>query len=339
MSKKNDLKLYYLFIITIFFVLTLIVSMFIGRYSIDRQEYVNSIGNIKSHILNGTELNPIAMILFNVRLTRILMAALVGAGLSISGLVFQNVFKNPIASPDILGVTSGASFGAALAIILPVEFKGKIQILAFTFGVLAILITCFIKRMSRDESILYLVLSGIITSAFFTSLLSIMKYISDPYQQLPSIVFWTMGGLHRANWELVRNCIFIIIPSIILINKLDFKIKILSLGDTEAKSLGMNVSKFRNLILYLVSFVVSFCVSISGTIGWISLIVPHLSRILLGNDNKFIYLFTAIFGGTLLLILDNVARTLTTSEIPIGILTAMIGAPILGYLLIIKKTV
>ncbi|WP_041701822.1 iron chelate uptake ABC transporter family permease subunit [Gottschalkia acidurici] len=322
-----------------FFIIVFIISIFIGRYSITSHQYINSVVNIKDYIFNNLELESVSSILFKVRLPRILMAALIGAGLSVSGLVFQNVFKNPIASPDILGVTSGASFGASLAITLPINFRGDVQILAFVFGILAIFITYGIKKTSRDESILYLVLSGIITSAFFTSLLSIMKYIADPYQQLPSIVFWTMGGLHNANWELVRYCIYIIIPSIILINKLNFKIKILSLEDVEARSLGMNVSKIRNIILLLVSFVISFCVSISGTIGWIALIVPHLSRILIGNNNKYIYFFTAILGGAFLLILDDIARTLTTSEIPIGILTAIIGAPILGYLIIVKRTV
>lgn len=315
------------------------ISLLTGRYGMSFRDYIDVIGNLIGYILRGDKLETQASIVVNIRMPRVIMAGLIGAGLSISGLIFQTIFKNPIASPDILGVTSGASFGAALGLMLPISIVGIVQLLAFVFGLLAIGITYMIRTMSKDKSILYLVLSGIITSAFFTSLLSIMKYLADPYEQLSSIVFWTMGGLHNSNWQLARYCIIIIIPMIIVVNKLQFKVSILSLSDDEAISLGLDVNKFRNIMLVLVSFIVSFCVSISGTISWIALIIPHLARLLVSVGSKKIYIFTALLGATVLIFLDSIARTLTTSEIPIGILTAIVGAPMLGYLIIFKKTV
>ncbi|MGH4117282.1 FecCD family ABC transporter permease [Clostridium sp.] len=328
--------------LVVFFILFLVVfvaSIFMGRYRMSMAEYKNVIMNLGGFIIGEPISDPSIIILYKVRLPRILLASFVGAGLAISGLVFQQVFKNPIASPDILGVTSGASFGAALGIILPFEFPGIIQICAFAFGLLAVVIVYGLKKSSKDNNILYLVLSGIIVSAFFSALLSMIKYLADPYEQLPSIVFWSMGGLYRANWTNAIGCGLVVIPSIFIINSLRFKLKMLLLNDDMAKTMGMEVSKFRNYILCLVSFVVCFCVSISGTIGWIALIVPHITRIILGYKNKYIYLITSLIGATTLILLDDVARSISTTEIPVGILTAAIGAPVLGYLLIFKKTI
>ena len=321
------------------FLLVFVLSIFLGRFKISVTEYKNGFFSLGKLIRGEPISDPSILILYNVRLPRILLASFVGAGLSISGLVFQQVFKNPIASPDILGVTSGASFGAALAIVLPLEFPGMVQIFAFIFGILAVGIVLLLKKTSRDNNILYLVLSGIIVSAFFSALLSMIKYLADPYEQLPSIVFWSMGGLYKANWINVIACGFVVIPSIFIVNSLRFKLKMLLLNDDMAKTMGMEVSKFRNSILCLVSFVVCFCVSICGTISWIALIVPHITRIILGYKNKYIYWITSIIGATTLIVLDDVARCISTTEIPVGILTAAIGAPVLGYLLIYRKTI
>ncbi|MGH4124536.1 MAG: FecCD family ABC transporter permease [Clostridium sp.] len=343
MKAKNNIfeKILYHKCILFFivFVLVFILSIFLGRYKISVNEYKNVFLCLGKFIRGEPIVDPSILILYNVRLPRILLASFVGAGLSVSGLIFQQVFKNPIASPDILGVTSGASFGAALGIILPWEFPGIVQIFAFIFGILAIGIVYVLKKASKDNNILYLVLSGMIVSAFFSALLSMIKYIADPYQQLPSIVFWSMGGLYKANWVNAIGCGLVVIPSIFILNSLRFKLKMLLLNDDMAKTMGMEVSKFRNCILCLVSFVVCFCVSICGTISWIALIVPHITRIILGYKNKHIYLITSIIGATTLILFDDVARSISTTEIPVGILTAAIGAPILGYLLIFKKTI
>lgn len=321
------------------FILVFIASIFMGRYSIEISEYKNIILSLGKIIRGEVIEDSSILILYKVRLPRILLATFVGAGLSVSGLIFQQVFKNPIASPDILGITSGASFGAALGIILPIEFPGVVQVFAFAFGIIALMMAYFLKKASKDNNILYLVLAGIIVSAFFSALLSIVKYMADPYEQLPSIVFWTMGGLYRANWTNALGCGVIVLPSVFILNKLRFKLKMLSLNDDIAKTMGMEVSKFRNYILVLVSFVVCFCVSVCGSIGWISLIIPHITRIMLGNKNKYIYIITSLLGATTLIVFDDIARTISTTEIPVGILTAAIGAPVLAYLVIFKKTI
>lgn len=336
LNKILDYKCILFFIV---FIVVFVLSIFLGRYKISIDEYKKVFIGLGKIISGEAISDPSILILYKVRLPRILLASFVGAGLAISGLIFQQVFKNPIASPDILGVTSGASFGAALGIVLPLEFPGIIQICAFIFGILAVSIAYVLKKASKDNNILYLVLSGIVVSAFFSALLSMIKYLADPYEQLPSIVFWTMGGLHRANWVNAIGCGLVVIPSIFILNSLRFKLKMLSLNDDMAKTMGMEVSKFRNCILGLVSFVVCFCVSICGTISWIALIVPHITRIILGHNDKKIYLITSIFGATTLILLDDIARCISTTEIPVGILTAIIGAPILGYLLIFKKTI
>lgn len=321
------------------FILVFIWSIFLGRYKLTIADYKNVIVSLPKVILGEEVSDPSILVLYKVRLPRVLLAAFVGAGLALSGLVFQQVFKNPIASPDMLGVTSGASFGAALGIILPWDLPGIVQISAFVFGILALSIVYTLKKASKDNNILYLVLSGIIVSAFFSAMLSMIKYLADPYEHLPSIVFWTMGGLYRATWGNALGCAFIVIPSIFIIHSIRFKLKMLLLSDDMAKTLGMEVSKFRNAVLCLVSFVVCYCVSIAGTIGWIALIVPHITRIILGYKNKNIYFITSIIGATTLMLFDDIARCISTTEIPVGILTAAIGAPILGYLIIFKKRV
>jgi iron complex transport system permease protein len=323
----------------VIFVLVFVSSIFLGRYKISISEHKNIFLGLSRFVRGEPISDPSILILYNVRLPRILLAAFVGAGLSVSGLVFQQVFKNPIASPDILGVTSGASFGAALGIVLPLDFPGVVQIFAFGFGMLAVVIAYVLKKASRDNNILYLILSGMIVSAFFSALLSMVKYLADPYEQLPSIVFWSMGGLYKANWLNVFGCAIVVISGILIVNSLRFKLKMLLFHDDIAKTMGMEVSKFRNFILCLISFIVCFCVSICGTISWIALIVPHVTRIVLGYKNKHIYLITSLIGATTLILFDDVARCISTTEIPVGILTAAIGAPVLGYLLIFKKTV
>lgn len=333
-NKKINSGKYNIYKYYIILVLGITVSLFIGRYKIE----VSEINSLFAEVFSGGKLSSSAYIVFNIRLPRILLALSVGGVLSISGLIFQKIFRNPIASPDILGITSGASFGAALGIVVPSVIYAQTQIFAFIFGCLAVLIVYKIKDVIDDDSIIYLVLSGIIVSSFFTALLSIIKYIADPFEKLPSIVFWTMGGLYKTNWISTLLIMVVSIPAIIIINKLSFKLDILSLNDEEAISLGIDVKKYRQRILVLLSLVISLCVSVTGTIGWIALIIPHIVRSI-SRDDKMIYFITPFMGGMVLLLLDNIARTMSTSEIPIGILTALVGAPLLAYYIIKRKVV
>lgn len=325
--EKNNNRKREIFLL-LFFLFSFFVSFLSGRFNIDWMNIFNSI-QAKDTTFS---------ILFNLRLPRIILGMAIGAGLSIAGLLFQQIFKNPIASPDILGVSSGASFGAALAMIISFSFPGIVQVFSFFFGFLAVIMAYTIKRVTKSDNILYLVLAGIIISAFFSALLAGVKYIADPYQQLPSIVFWSMGGLFRANWNDAIFTFSIVLVIGWIFHKLSYKLGILSMDDQLASTMGINVWRWRNSVLALASFMVSICVSIAGTIGWIALISPHIARILFKN-HKNLYIYTGIIGASSLMLLDTIARSLTTSELPVGILTALIGAPVLGYLIIYKKTI
>jgi iron complex transport system permease protein len=334
-KKVKDYRKAKLFILLFFAVL---ISMFLGRYGTKETSIATIIYDFKNLILGNDFLSSSSYVIYNIRLPRIILSISVGSILSISGLIFQKVFRNPIASPDILGITSGASFGAALGILIPKVIVGQVQLFAFIFGAIAILAVFKIRDMSSSDNILYLVLSGMIVSSFFTAMLSIMKYMADPFEKLPSIVFWTMGGLYKANWFNALLIGIIALISILLIEKLSYKIDILSLDDEEALTLGIDVEKMRKILLISISLIVSLCVCISGTIGWIALIVPHIVKSRF-EKTKDIFIMTPICGALILLFLDNISRTMTTSEIPVGILTALIGAPILGYFIIFRKVV
>ncbi len=329
---NNKVILYSLFIISF------IISIVSGRFSLNLSDFSNFFNHLFYYFKTGQYINPAFAILFGIRLPRIILAIAIGAGLSIAGLIFQQIFKNPIASPDILGVSSGASFGAALAMILAFNIPHLVQILSFLFGLLAVLLAYIIKKVSKNENILYLVLSGIIVSAFFSALLSAVKYLADPYEQLPSIVFWTMGGLYKANWSNAIFCLSLVLALGFIFQKLSYKIGILSIDENLAKTMGINVSRLRTSVLILTSFMVAICVSIAGIIGWIALIAPHIARLIFKNDKK-LYIYTGLIGATSLMLIDTIARSITTSELPVGILTSLIGAPILGYLIIVKKTI
>ena len=320
------------------FIIGLFLAFLSGRFGVDFKDYRHFFPNLVHYFKSGEFANPAFTILFNIRLPRIILAMAMGAGLSIAGLIFQQIFKNPIASPDILGVSSGASFGAALAMVMATNIPASVQVFSFVFGLVAVFITYTLKRISKNQDILYLVLSGLIVSAFFSALLSFIKYIADPYQQLPSIVFWTMGGLYKANWTNAILCFFMVFVLGLIFQKLSYKIGILSIDDDLAKTMGINIGKFRSGILTLAALVVSLCVSVAGTIGWIALICPHISRLIFGNDKK-LYIYTGLIGASSLMLLDTLARSLSTSELPVGILTALVGAPALGYFIIVKKTI
>jgi len=335
---KYKINLNRALILYLLFIISFIISILSGRFALNIKDFLYFFNHLFMYFKTGQYANSSFAILFGIRLPRIILAIAIGGGLSIAGLIFQQIFKNPIASPDILGVSSGASFGAALAMIIAFNLPYLVQLSSFIFGLLAVFFTYTIKKISKNENILYLVLSGIIVSAFFSALLSAVKYIADPYQQLPSIVFWTMGGLYHANWSNAIFCFFLVLGCVIIFQKLSYKIGILSIDEQLAKTMGIKVSRLRNSVLILTALMVSICVSIAGIIGWIALISPHISRLIFRNDKK-LYIYTAIIGATSLMLIDTIARSITTSELPVGILTSLIGAPILGYLIIVKKTI
>ena len=316
----------------LFTVAVVLLSFGMGRYPIAPGEVVRILWQIATLQFDPDTAGEAARVLYYIRLPRILLAALTGVALAGAGTLFQGMFRNPLVSPDVLGVSSGAALGAAIGILLP--GGGSIQVWAFCSGVAAVALTYGIARASRGQSVVMLVLAGMVVSAFFGAALSFLKYVADPYEQLPTIVFWLMGGFYRASWQAVGSLLLTVLPWAVLLLLTSWKLNILSLGDEEALSLGVNVRVLRPLLIAAATLMVAGAVSATGTISWVGLVVPHIARMLAGADHDRSMPVAMLFGAGFMLLMDDLARSLTTAEIPVGILTSAIGAPFFGYLLI-----
>ena len=306
------------------------ISFLLGRYPVSP---VDVISTILCPVFPQLEVSPtITTIVFEIRLPRIIAAILVGASLAMAGAAFQSIFKNPLVSSDLLGVSNGAGFGAALAIILSGS-NVIIQLFAFIFGLISVSITYLISRAYKAGGILILVLSGVAISAFFNALISAIKFVADPDDKLPEIVYWLMGSLASVTMD---KLIMILIPIIIgfaILLALRWHMNLLAMGDEEAQSLGLNPSRVRLLIIAGCTLLTSAAVSVSGVIGWIGLVIPHMARMIVGPDNRILIPASLSLGASFLLLIDNISRVVISIEIPIGILTAIIGVPIFLYLL------
>ena len=312
----------------------LIVSLFVGRYQTPVPAVIDESVKAFSSLFFGTPVSVSTQhtVLFNVRLPRILAALLVGAALSTAGASFQGVFRNPLVSPYILGVGAGAGFGACLAILLWDSYL-FIQLMAFAFGLLAMFLAISMGKASKGTGTLVFVLSGIIVSSIFTALTSLVKYMADPYDELPAIVFWLMGSLAAVRYG---DLLYIVLPMSIgalVLLLLRWRINILSLGDEEAKALGINVEKMRLIIIFCATLMTSAAVSISGVIGWVGLVVPHISRMIVGPNYSRLLPMSMVLGASFMLLVDDLSRTITATEIPLGILTSLVGAPLFAYLI------
>lgn len=271
-------------------------------------------------------------VLFDVRLPRLLAGILVGAGLSISGASFQGLFRNPLVSPHILGVSAGAGMGAALAILFFSNILA-VQILSFVFGLAAVLMTVGLARVYRTTPVLMLVLSGIIVGALFYACTSLLKYIADPLNNMPSIVFWLLGSLNNASNKDLAVVGPVILIGITVLLLIRWRINLLAMGEEDARALGVDTGRLRATIIICATMISAAAVSISGIIGWIGLVIPHIGRLMVGPDNKYLLPVAVLVGAAYLVTVDTIARTAMESEIPIGILTALVGAPIFAYLL------
>jgi iron complex transport system permease protein len=309
-------------------------SMFIGRYSMDLVTIIRAFG-ARFFAIPADLPDTVYSVLFNIRLPRIIMAMAVGAALSVSGASFQGMFKNPLVSPDILGVSAAAGFGAALAILMGGN-AALIQLFAFIFGLIGVILAYFISRVYRTTPALMLVLSGVVVSAFFSALISVIKFIADPFQKLPAITFWLMGTLG----DVTGSDLLLALPPIILgtagLLAVRWRLNVLAMGDEEARSLGVKTELLKGFIILCATVVTASAVCVSGVIGWVGLIIPHVGRMLVGPDHKALLPASISIGACYLLIMDNIARTAISAEIPLGILTAILGAPFFAYLL--RKT-
>jgi len=272
-------------------------------------------------------------VIFNVRLPRIAAVFLVGAALGTAGASYQGMFQNPLVSPDILGASAGAGFGASFAII---NDMGPVMVAVFAFigALLCVGIAYFISRLAKGNATLSLVLAGILVGSLFTAGMSYIKLVADTSSQLPEITYWLMGSFAGVTGGEVIFALIGILIGIIPLILLRWRMNVLTMGEDEARSMGVNTHRLRIISIICATLITAVSVAVAGVIGWIGLVIPHFCRMIFGYDYRRIIPAAIIFGGTFLLVVDDVARCIGTSEIPIGILTALIGAPIFAYLLI-----
>ena len=274
-------------------------------------------------------------VVLSIRLPRILLACLVGCCLSAAGSAYQGIFQNPMASPDILGASSGAAFGAALAILLGGS-RRTVTLSAFFFSLLTVALVYLLAARAPGKRVLNLVLSGIMVSSLFTSATSYIKLVADPSNQLPEITYWLMGSLSATRTADVRYALLPMALGLVPLFLLRWRVNLLTLGDEEARTMGVHTNRLRLALALCATLVTAASISVSGMIGWVGLVVPHLGRRLVGNDYRVLMPASMLFGAVFLLAVDNVSRNLLATEIPIGILTAFIGAPFFLYLMLRK---
>ena len=307
-------------------------SFMLGRYPIEPWTLIRVLA---SRVIPVTPDWPsqVETVLFNVRIPRVLMAALIGAGLSAAGAAYQGIFKNPMVSPDVLGASSGAGFGAALGLFLSFSYQG-VSFLAFVLGLSAVGAVCLISSRVKYNQTLGLVLAGMMISSLFTAAVSFLKLVADPNNTLPVITYWLMGSLASIRPKDLAFAAPWIIGGIIPIYLLRWKINVLTLGEEEARCIGVNTSAVRLAVVLCATLITSAAVSVSGLIGWVGLVIPHFARMLVGSDYRKMLPASLLLGASFLLVVDNFARLLATSEIPIGILTAFVGAPFFLWLIL-----
>lgn len=307
-----------------------LISMGLGRYEISLPDLLSFLGwDIFGIGVKKEDYELYANIVFDIRLPRIIAAAMVGAALAVSGGAFQAMFVNPLVSPGILGVLSGASFGAALGIMISEQWF-TVQIFAFLFGFAAVFVALGVATVYKDASskTILLVLGGVISSALFSALLSIVKYTADPYNKLPAIVYWLMGSFGAIDKNTAFTVFAPMMIGIVILTLMGKHLNILSLGDDDAKALGIRVEIVRIAAIFFATLISALTVVLAGMIGWVGLIIPHIARFLVGPDNRILLPVSAVLGGAFLVIVDTVCRTATSVEIPVGIATSLIGIPI-----------
>lgn len=323
-------------ILLVILVLTIVISLALGKFPVPPGDiagfFLMKIFGVGS--MESERCALLSSVLLDIRLPRILAAAIIGASLSVAGASYQAMFVNPLVSPSLLGVLAGASFGAALGMVFSQNWM-TVQCLTFIFGFLAVMISIVIARIHKGNAVLLLVLGGVISSALFTSLLSIVKYVADPANQLPAIVQWLMGGLSLVDYKTLMTAGIAQGVSILLVILLAGYLNALSMGDEEARSLGISVERVRLFLIFLSTLMSALTVVLAGMIGWVGLIIPHIARMLVGPDNKILLPASALIGAIYLIAVDDLSRMLFAVEIPIGITTSLIGIPF--FVVILRK--
>ena len=309
-----------------------LLSFVVGRYGVP-------LGQVVRILLSGvlpleqTWTDNMAIAVLNVRLPRILLACLVGCGLSAAGTGYQTVFQNPMAAPDILGASSGACFGAALAILTG---QGAVMITVFAFlaSLLSVALVYLVGNHTRGNRVVNLLLAGIMVGSLFSACTSYIKLVADPTNQLPQITYWLMGSLSGTRMGKVRFAAVCMAVGLVPLLLLRWRMNLLTLSPDEARAMGVHTDRLRLAVILSSTVLTAAAVSVSGMIGWVGLVIPHLSRRIVGSDCRRLMPMSCLFGAAFLLLVDNMARCLTATEIPIGILTAFVGAPFFIYLMV-----
>ena len=310
-------------------VITGLICMCVGRMEVPLSDVIKSISALftgqKNNIQNYS-------IIVNLRLPRILMAIIVGAGLTCAGNTFQSLFSNPLATPDILGVTSGTCVGAILAIILSCSIL-ETQLIALVFGLASVAFTIRIAGQNKSGSMVYLVLAGVIASSLFNAIGSLLKYTADPQDKLPEITYWLMGSFTSATYHKILIGSPFILAGIVIIYLLRWRLNILALSEDEAKASGIDLKKTRLIFILASTIITASAVSMCGQVGWIGLLIPHCARMLVGSNNRYVVPVSISLGASFMILIDTLSRTLSVIELPLSVLTAIIGAPVFISLL------
>jgi len=308
-----------------------LVALSVGRFPVP---FLHVVQVVASHLfgIEGSASAVEGNVVWLVRLPRVVLALLVGGGLGIAGAALQATFRNPLVSPEIIGVSSGASFGGALALLLGL---GSLFLVAgaFVFGLAALAILFVLTLDRAGAPMLMVVLGGVVTGSFFSALVALTTYVADPYTTLPAIVFWLLGSVASATFAKVLVAAVPILAGAVVLVLLRWRINVLSLGDEDATALGLRPSPLRWVVLVSTSLIVAGAVAVSGVIGWVGLVIPHLARMWVGPDHRVLLPVSFLMGATYLIVIDTLARTVTAGEIPLGVLTALIGAPAFFVLL------
>lgn len=332
LTKTGRLTVGWKIVLIILPIITALAALGIGRYFITPADVVEA---IIGRFAGEYAISEMAYkTVWNLRIPRILLALLVGAGLSVAGCAFQSLFANPLATPDTLGVASGASFGAVLGILLGFDLLGM-QVVSFMMGAVAVVLT-WLGSSGKRRSLSSVVLSGIMMGSLFNALVSLVKYVADSETQLPAITYWLMGGLSGAGYNsLIFGAPQILIGMAVLL-VIRWRMNLLPLSEDEAKSSGVNIYMLRAVTIICATMITASCVSMCGQVGWIGLLIPHMCRMKFGSNHLALVPASISFGAVFLVIVDTVARTMTASEIPVSILTAVIGAPF--FIILMRKS-
>ncbi len=327
-SKKIPSYVYYIIGITSF-ILVFILALILGRYKISISMFFKLLFTNEGYDIERS-------IIINLRIPRTIITALTGLALSVSGLLYQEVFQNKLVSPDLLGVSSGAGVGAAFAILIGLSTV-FVSVFAFIVGILTVFLTLFIAKIMRNKSSTILTLSGIIVGGFMSSVLSFIKYLADAETTLSTITFWLMGSFENSTMKDVYVLLPIVVVCSIIIILISYRINVVALGKEEAQTKGINYRFYRMLVIILATLLTASSVAICGTISWIGLVVPHIVRLMVGRNTKKTIPLSMIFGATFMIIVDIISRTFTAAEIPISAVTGLFGTIIFVILLFIRR--